>query len=486
MDAWFSGRADAEGEFNRRVEAAFDEEGLDDDAIIRDSFEEDNDDQQVDKDGHSEDPVSGSFKDFIARFAYNAGESTIKTLDLGRLEYLSTPKDVITYILKWILRTMIYADTDGTSYEQCADWLVEKGIECVAHNIINSLSNGLLEMYSITTQWTPSNLLKISNLPITNDPGVYMDIITDSANPDFVRLYVGSAVTDRSPKAQGLRRRIMEHSSPGIRASKPSLHYHIAAPSTRKMNFRILSNLSQVSKKDRQFYAPLTEFLCCLLFQTLIRMPSMFLQFQVTSSSLANKGLNIASPLHQRFDKMIDFSSFLRLRNSPDPEVRAYWLGVRHIARTNMAVNQHNRSRQIAHAAGSRVLCTFGNKGRLSVTLAGMPFYLLAGDVRDLGLHKGDKVNVEIEVLDCKHPRQYVPLSRPEDPSYGLGMKWTGLDSRGTSFERWTTSQGVKEVLRANTLVDWYRDVSPEVTAGTPRRFLPENLIAGRPKATHT
>ncbi|KAI9803093.1 MAG: hypothetical protein M1833_001163 [Piccolia ochrophora] len=208
---------------------------------------------------------------------------------------------------------------------------------------------------------------------------------------------------------------------------------------SRHQNIRVLARVDSIATADRKYFSINTEFLCCILFQSLTRKPSLFQRIAPYLPRIPNFSCLLSG-------------NFITIQNRRD---------------------QNAASRAIAIVGGPRKLIKGGPNGRLGITLAAISFQLSA-DSDYLGLKASEMVNVNIDIRDGRHPCQYAKMSLPEDPAYGLGIKLTGNDSRGNDFTNWLTCKGPKAVMRANSLVDWYEDVDPAVTAATPGRWLAE------------
>jgi hypothetical protein len=69
------------------------------------------------------------------------------------------------------------------------------------------------------------------------------------------------------------------------------------------------------------------------------------------------------------------------------------------------------------------------------------------------------------------------------DPAAHLGVRITGMDAQGNTFEHRLSSRGEITTMKANTLVNMLENVPIKVTKKQERRWLPTYISQGRDKA---
>lgn len=201
-----------------------------------------------------------------------------------------------------------------------------------------------------------SRLCGLGGNILDNNPGAYIHVITDPNDPSYFRSYVGSTAAYIKKKARnGLCRRITQHESMSFREENPSLHY--AVWKGRDGQFviagRFADNIVGTSKAIN--LSRILEMWTCCILQSL---PKATLDKYSGRAPVAPffeaKGLNIANPLwgaQEYKPRAIE-----ALKDSPDPQVRAYYLSTKIKGQVGQAAKRRDDQLENALSGGKKTL----------------------------------------------------------------------------------------------------------------------------------
>ena len=89
-------------------------------------------------------------------------------------------------------------------------------------------------------------------------------------------------------------------------------------------------------------------------------------------------------------------------------------------------------------------------------------------------------------LADGPNAERYALDALPEDPAIRFSLKIIGTDITGKSFCCYISSYGETTVKDINTLVDRLCGIKVADIAKNPRRMVPSDISAERPKRTYT
>lgn len=309
-------------------------------------------------------------------------------------------------------------------------------------------------------------------------------------------------------QATNLQRRISDHDDKLYRRKHPSLHYHVWDNRDQMgSQFVVLakaclqSESSLVSRLD-QCLLNMQEMWMACFFQTLTgRDLDKYLSPAIRRQS-AGRHLNIAPPIWQRFQdeevpnvgEIYDRPKFQEhlysedpcirewaqkvrdsyndLRNSPDPELRQYWLdnNKRQLqaawdvneqnARQNLKIYQITGKEEVIQCSPDRdrgyITC-----GKFSISIP-----------QRLNIPPGNKIHVQFHLYETSISHRYAREAWPDDPSSRLAISVRGLDIYGHEIYSWLQSRGRELPKRMNNLVDALEGMTYNETRLLRRRWV--------------
>ncbi|PLB49413.1 hypothetical protein P170DRAFT_495390 [Aspergillus steynii IBT 23096] len=325
-----------------------------------------------------------------------------------------------------------------------------------------------------------ASLRGLGGMPETSsNSGVYMHILWRQNDPERVWLYVG--------QASKLLERIACHNDPWYRRTRPSLHYHVwgAYEDIRSTFVTLISRDSITCEADRCLLNIQEMWMACL-FQTLT--PKHLDEYlPPTARKLwSGRHLNVVPPIWQGFtgDNHVSaeaaggrqtFSdlilspdpairewardmrdTFNELRNSPDPLLREYYylnmFRNRKLAEEAIVKRKlNNVQKYLSMGVWRTITGSDSSQGAHLITCSN--FIFTVSRHLQLGVHVGDRVQMQFYLTETPNPRAYARGALLTDPASRLAVSIKGRGSRG-DFHVWLSNRAELVVMKMNSLVD--------------------------------
>jgi hypothetical protein len=318
--------------------------------------------------------------------------------------------------------------------------------------------------------------------------------------PNCFWLYVGQALE--------LCVRINIHNNPYRRKRQSSLHYTIwDSKEEMESVFVTLATHETVTGDEGQLLLNLQEMWMSLIFQTLRGVHLEEFLPEGTEKLWAGSHLNVALPLWQGFtaipsrdamggrvafqEYLFDANPLVRqwaenlrdafndIRNSPDPELRQYYKGLRQTRQQHAQETwEKKKSDEFkAYLSGQKATVNESHDGELSTVSIGSYQFTIS---RKLGLkvNDGDEVFIQFELTESSHPHAYARKARVDDPASRFAVSIRGHNTNGDFFG-WLTTSGEFNVKKINTLVDVLEGYSREECLTFKRRWYVKRTIPG-------
>ncbi|KAJ5810503.1 uncharacterized protein N7503_002721 [Penicillium pulvis] len=435
----------------------------------------------------------------------NAGGSYAKTEVL-----LPIPLDLIsvdrTQVLTYLIQKVeeLHSDRYASFLQHCSTVDICAKLEDILTPGVRRVSDD-----------GPSSLKRLQSIGGDTEStaaGVYLHIIWLPEEPERFWLYVGQA-TD-------LARRIADHNNKIYRKKHLSLHYHIwdSREDTCSKSV-VLATCDPSTKGQTVFRADqcclnLLEMWMACLFQTLTaRDLDKYLSPSISRSS-AGRHLNVVPPIWQRFqDETVperkevfdrpSFQALLRsedaavrswaqkardsyndIRNSPDPELRKYWLdnNKRQLQQAWSSNQQSTIARTKEYLKGKKttVKCAPG-RSRGFVTCG----KFIISVPSSLEISPGSKLIEQFHLYQTAISHRFACKAMDYDPSSRLAISIKGLNASGNKVDTWLHSSGENKLaMRMNTLVDLLEDVPFNETCLLRRRWIVNRSETGIERQT--
>ncbi|SMQ49305.1 unnamed protein product [Zymoseptoria tritici ST99CH_3D7] len=176
-------------------------------------------------------------------------------------------------------------------------------------------AGGIKAVSKIQRAANKSSILNLGGSKKSKKPGVYLHIVEDYEDEEFIMLYDG--------QAGKIMNRINIHERRFHLNDTP--HHEVANRPTSVGTFVVLAEFDE-KLVDLKFHLNILEMWTALVFQVL---PRRILKIHLTDAEIrpVEIGLNIASPLNQSSDKAAQKSLGL-LKHSTNPFAQEYWRNV--------------------------------------------------------------------------------------------------------------------------------------------------------------
>lgn len=274
------------------------------------------------------------------------------------------------------------------------------------------------------------------------------------------------------------------------------------------------STKGQTVLRADQCLLNLLEMWMACLFQTLTaRDLDKYLSPSIGRSS-AGRHLNVVPPIWQRFQdetvperkEVFDRPSFQALlhsedaairswaqkardsyndlRNSPDPELRKYWLdNNKRQLQQAWSSNQQStiaRTKEYLKGKETTVKCAPGRK-RGFITCG----KFIISVPSSLDISSGSKLIVQFHLYQTAVSHRFACKAMDYDPSSRLAISIKGLNASGNKVDTWLHSSGESKLaMRMNTLVDLLEDVPFNETCLLRRRWIVNRSETGIERQT--
>jgi hypothetical protein len=173
--------------------------------------------------------------------------------------------------------------------------------------------------------------------------------------------------------------------------------------------------------------------------------------------------------------------TFLDLRNSPNPAMRAYFLsGYKKQSARRMASTLKKTRDDILGGAIKKV--TIEENGQQYIHYGSIRVRIRKGQIL---LHSTEKVHVRGYLTQGLNPNVFATDATAEDPGRRLSLRLT-FERHGHYSSIWLTVGGDRTAMMANTLVDMLENVPQDGIEKSPRRLLTKDKFKNRPELSYT
>jgi hypothetical protein len=168
--------------------------------------------------------------------------------------------------------------------------------------------------------------------------------------------------------------------------------------------------------------------------------------------------------------------SFLDLKYSPNPALRAYYFST--YQRRGISQSTSTRKRTRNKILEGTIKKVSGLRNSLQTIYFGqIRLRIRKGQIR---LHDSDKIHIQGYLTQGVNPNVYATNATSDDPARRLSLQLT-VERQGRHSSIWLTAGGDKTAMRMNTLVDILEDVPYDDIEKSPRRFLHTDESKNRP-----